>query len=226
MTITSSRLTQAAGACAAAAGATFIAVQIKHPPVDLAHLGTTELFVRESAKAAMAVLAMVGFTGIFVSNHRRVGVLGLLGYLLLMVGYLAMFAVQVIVGYVLPVVAASDPDFARAVVDEALGGPAGGQIGHVHELLLLSGVGYAFGGLLFGIALFRARVVARWAAALLAYGTTSALLLVALPQSFSRPFAVPTGVALIGLGVSTWRRAHRPVAEAAPVVAPAPATVR
>ena len=105
MTITSSGLTTAAGACAAAAGAIFIAVQINHPPVDLAHLGTTELFVRETAKAAMAVLAMIGFTGIFVSHHRRVGVLGLIGYLLLMMGYLAMFAIQVIVGYVLPVVA-------------------------------------------------------------------------------------------------------------------------
>lgn len=226
MTITSSRLTAAAGACAAAAGAIFIAVQVNHPPVDLAHLGTTELFVRETAKAAMAVLAMIGFTGIFVSHHRRVGVLGLVGYLLLMMGYLAMFAIQVIVGYVLPVVAASDPDYARALVDEALGGPAGGQIGHVHELLLISGVGYAFGGLLFGIALFRARVVARWAAALLAYGTTSALLLAVLPQSFSRPFAVPVGVALIGLGVSTWRHARRPAAGTSPVVTPAAAAVR
>jgi hypothetical protein len=26
-----------------------------------------------------------------------------------------------------------------------------------------------------------------------------------LPQSFDRPFAVPTGVALIGLGISLWR---------------------
>ena len=30
-----------------------------------------------------------------------------------------------------------------------------------------------------------------------------------LPESFSRPFAVPTGVALIGLGVSLWRQERR-----------------
>jgi hypothetical protein len=170
MTITSSRLTAASGACAAT-GAIFIAVQVNHPPVDVAHLGSTDLFVRETANAAMAVLPM-------------------------------------------------------AVVDEALGGPANGQIGHVHELFLVSGIGYVFGGLLFGIALFRARVVTRWAAALLAYGTTSALGLVVLPQSFSRPFAVPTGVALIGLGVSTWRGARPHVDEAATVVASPPVAVR
>ena len=39
---------------------------------------------------------------------------------------------------------------------------------------------------------------------LLAYSITSALALSVLPESFNRPFAVPTGVALIGLGVSLW----------------------
>ena len=56
-----------------------------------------------------------------------------------------------------------------------------------------------------GSRLFRARVLARWAAALLALGTAATVALVALPESFNRPFAVPTGVALIGLGVSLWR---------------------
>jgi hypothetical protein len=82
----------------------------------------------------------------------------------------------------------------------------------MHELFIVMGIGYSLGGLLFGIALFRARVLARWASLLLAYGTTSALALSVLPESFSRPFAVPTGVALIGLGVSLWRK-ERPQAD-------------
>ena len=36
---------------------------------------------------------------------------------------------------------------------------------------LASGVGYMVGGLIFGIALFRTGILARWAAALLAVGT-------------------------------------------------------
>ena len=72
-------------------------------------------------------------------------------------------------------------------------------------------MGYSLGGLLFGIALFRAGVLAGWASVLLAYGTTSALALAALPESFSRPFAVPTGVALLGLGISLWRDQRRQV---------------
>ena len=85
---------------------------------------------------------------------------------------------------------------------------ASSGIGAWQGLFLIVGIGYSIGGLLFGIALFRAGVLSRWASALFAYSTVSALALAALPESFSRPFAVPTGVALIGLGVSLWRDQH------------------
>jgi hypothetical protein len=221
MNITTNRLTAAAGLCAAAAGAIFIGVQINHPPADVAHVVTTEMAVRETAKVLMTVLALAGFTGMFLRHHRRFGVLGLAGYLLLTVGYLAMFAVQGIVGYVLPTVAHSNPGYVQDVLDAAVGGSPSGDIGHLHELFLVSGIGYSLGGLLFGIALFRAGVLARWASVLLAYGTTSALALSVLPESFDRPFAVPTGVALIGLGVSLWRDQRRQAE-----TVDAPATVR
>ncbi len=74
---------------------------------------------------------------------------------------------------------------------------------------------YSIGGLLFGIALFRAGVLSRWASALFAYGTVSALALAALPLSFSRPFAVPVGIALIGLGLSLYRDQRRQTETAA-----------
>ena len=221
MNITTNRLTAAAGLCAAAAGAIFIGVQINHPPADVAHIVTTGMAVRETAKALMTVLALAGFTGMFLRHHRRFGVLGLAGYLLLTVGYLAMFAVECIVAYVLPTVAHSNPGYVQDVLDAAVGGSPSGDIGHMHELFLASGIGYSLGGLLFGIALFRAGVLARWASVLLAYGTTSALALSVLPESFNRPFAVPTGVALIGLGVSLWRDQRRQAE-----TVDAPATVR
>jgi hypothetical protein len=205
MNITANRLTATAGLCAAAAGAIFIGVQINHPPADVAHLVTTEMLVRESAKVLMAVLALIGITGMFLRHHRRFGILGLAGFSLLTVGYLAIFAVQCIVAYVLPTVALTDPGYVQDVIDAAVGGSPSGDIGHMQAVLLVSGIGYAFGGLLFGIALFRAGVLARWASVLLAVGTTSALALSVLPESFNRPFAVPVGVALIGLGVSLWR---------------------
>ena len=209
MNITSSSLTKAAGACAAAAGAIFIGVQINHPAADVANIASTEMAVRESAKILMTVLALAGFAGMFIHNRRRFGVLGLAGYLLLSVGYLAMFAIQCIVAFVLPTVAQTDPGYVQDFIDAAMGSTPSGDIGQMSQVFLAAGLGYALGGLLFGIALFRAGLLARWAALLLAYATTSALALSVLPESFSRPFAVPMGVALIGLGVSLWRTQTR-----------------
>src|SRR4051812_27658377 len=111
MNFTANRLTAAAGLCAAAAGAIFVGVQIKHPPADLAHIATTDILVRESLKVLMSVLALVGLTGMFVRHRTRFGVLGLAGFALLSVGYLAMFASECVIGYVLPTLVHSNPAY-------------------------------------------------------------------------------------------------------------------
>src|SRR6185503_8423615 len=92
------------------------------------------------------------------------------------------------------------------------GGHATGDIGLMVSLIRVAGVGYLAGGLLFGIALFRARVLARWAAALLALGAVATLAIPLLPQVNFRLFAIPTGVALVGLGYSLWRDQSTPAA--------------
>src|SRR5690242_8052261 len=222
MNLTANRLTATAGLCAAAAGAIFVGVQVNHPPADVAHVVTTEVFVREGAKALMCVLALIGFTGMFLRHRRQFGVLGLAGFSLLVVGWLGMFANQCIVALVLPTIAHTDPGYVQAYLNGAMGHGSSAGIGNAHVLFAVSGIGYPFGGLLFGIALFRAGVLSRWACALFAYGSISVLALAALPESFSRPFAVPVGIALIGLGVSLWRDQRRQSETAS---APAPAWI-
>ena len=71
MTITISRITATAGICAAVAGTLYAGVQVNHPPADVAHVVTTEMLVRETVKATMAVLALAGFAGMFLHNRRR-----------------------------------------------------------------------------------------------------------------------------------------------------------
>lgn len=213
------RFTAIAGLSAAAAGAIFIGVQINHPPADVAHLVTSEMTVRMTAKVLFCALALAGLAGMFVRNRERVGRLGRVGYALLSVGFLAMLVQECIVGYYLPTLAHSNPVYVQHVLNGAMGhGPTSG-IGAMQGLFLIAGMGYSLGGLLFGIALFRAGVLARSASVLLAYGTTSALALSVLPESFSRPFAVPTGIALIGLGVSLWRDQRRPELPTVPQLA-------
>ena len=214
MTITPTTLTRAAGAAAAVAGAIFIAVQIKHPATDSFTTETTQWVVRECAKIVMAVLALAGITGMYLRQYRKAGLLGLVGYLVFAAGYLAMFSVEVIAAVVLPNLVNSEPGFVNDVVAAANGGSANGDIGGLQILFGLMGAGIILGGLTFGIALFRTRVLARWAAALLAVSTGALAVLAVLPESFNRPLAVPVGVALIALGVSLWRNAGDNVREA------------
>ncbi len=205
MIVSSSALIKAAGAAAVAAGTVFIAVQINHPAHDAFTTETAQWVARSGAKAAMAVLALVGITGMYLRQHVRAGLLGLVGYLVFAAGYLGMFAVQVIALTVLPNLTGTEPDFVNDVITAGVGGTPTGDIGGLQTLFNLSGAGYILGGLLFGIALFRTGVLPRWAAALLAVSAIGTAALAVLPESFSRPLAVPQAIAFIGLGVALWR---------------------
>ena len=215
--ITYSSLTRAAGVAAAVAGAIFIGVQINHPPMDSFLTDTNEWVIRGTAKAVMAAFAIAGITGMYLRQVRQMRVLGLVGFLLFAAGYLLLFATEVMAVFVLPALTEKAPAFVNDVVVTASGGTPTGDIGHMQILLNLTGAGYLLGGLIFGVALFRARVLARWAAALLAVSTVGTAALAVLPESFNRPMAIPAGVALIALGISLWRLEGRGIVPDGPI---------
>ena len=110
----------------------------------------------------------------------------------------------------------SSPGYVSDVLAVATSGQPTGDIGLMHHpqprrRRRLTCIG---GGLLFGIALFRAGILARWAAALLAVGAVATIAIPLLPQVNQRLFAIPTGIALIGLGYSLWREQRTPAAPA------------
>jgi hypothetical protein len=209
MTVTTTSLTRAAGVAAAAAGGIFIGVQVGHPAFDTYLTDTDQWVIRCSAKAVMTVLALAGLTGIYLRQVRQMKVLGLVGYVVFCIGYLMMFATEVMAVAFLSALTDKAPAFANDVVIASGGGHPAGDIGDLQAFFDLTGACYMLGGLVFGIALFRARVLARWAAALLAVSTVATASLAFLPSGFDRPMAVPEGIALIGLGVSLWRDQRR-----------------
>src|SRR5665647_570846 len=206
MTITTTALTRAAGVAAVVGGLLYIGVQINHPHLDLAFISTTEWKVRQTMKVLFAALSLAGITGMYLRQVTRTGVLGLIGYLVLAAGFLVMFGTEVIGAVVVPSIAGTSPGYVTDVLAVAVpGGHATGDIGLIQPFISAMGIGFLGGSLLFGIALFRARILARWAAALLAVGAVATLAIPLLPQVNFRLFAIPTGVALVGLGHSLWR---------------------
>lgn len=207
-TPTTQSLTRAAGVAAIAAGAIFIGVQLNHPHLDLTSIGSTEVIVRSSFKAVMCALALAAFTGMYLSQIRRNGLLGLIGYTLLSAGYLLVLSTALASAYVLPHVVGSDPGFVEDFIAAATGGSPSGDLGALGVLLQVQGFAYLGGGLLFGIALFRAGVLTRWATVLLAVGGLVSALLAVMPDAFYRLLAFPNAIAMIGLGLSLWSSAR------------------
>jgi hypothetical protein len=205
MTITPTTLIRGAAGAAIAAGAIFIGVQIGHPHLDAASVTTTEMAVRGSLKVVMAALALVGITGIYLRQVRETGVLGLVGYLLFGAGYLVIMSTSFVGAFVLPEIAETNTAYVDDVLNVATGGSATGDIGLLATAFQLQGVGYLAGSLLFGIALYRARVLSRWASALLAVSGVASLALAVMPDAFYRLLAFPNGIAMIALGYSLWR---------------------
>ncbi|RYP84164.1 hypothetical protein EKO23_17000 [Nocardioides guangzhouensis] len=204
MNVTTAGLTQASGAAAATAGALFIGIQVKHPHLDATSIQSTEMAVRDTLKVLMAALSLAGITGMYLSQVRRNGVLGLVGYLVLSAGYLLVLGTAFSAAFVIPEVAQTDPGYVNDVIDVTTGRTSSADIGAMNTVNLLQGTGILVGGLLFGIALFRARVLARWATLLLAVGGILTAALQVMPDSFYRLLAFPIGIAMVALGVSLW----------------------
>ncbi len=204
MPITRSTLTRSAGVAAVAAGVLFIGVQLGHPHLDAATVTTADVTIRNSLKALMAVLALVGITGMYLHQVPRMGRLGLVGYLLIAANYLVILTTSFVAAFVLPSIAGTDPAYVNDVLDAANGGHATGDIGLLQTVITVEAGLFLTGGLVFGIALYRARVLARWAAALLAVGGVVTAALSVMPDAFYRLLAFPNSIALIGLGSSLW----------------------
>jgi hypothetical protein len=205
MTITPATLTRSAGIAAVAAGAVFIGVQLKHPELTVAGVNTTEWAVRSSLKVLMAALALAGITGMYLHQVKKMGLLGLVGYVLFAANYLVIGSVSFIAAYVLPSIDTTSSHYVRDALAVASGGHATGDIGALKTVIVVEAVLYLAGGLLFGIALFRTGVLPRWASALLAVGGAVSAAQQMLPDPWFRLLAFPNGIAMIALGYALWR---------------------
>ncbi len=90
----------------------------------------------------------------------------------------------------------------------------------------VQGIAYLAGGLIFGIALFRAGVLTRWATLLLAVGGVVSIALTVMPDAFYRLLAFPNGIAMIALGYSLWSSARNQELVEADSATAQPAAVR
>lgn len=159
MTITTDKLTRAAGLSAVVAGLLYIFVQLIHPDENVASVTTTAWTVTHLLTLAMSVLALIGVSGLYLRQVRETGPLGLIGFLLFGSSFVVITVLIFVEVAVLPLLADQAPQFVNDVLTISTGGEVTGDVGAFTAASIVSAVTYLFGGLLFGVALFRARIV-------------------------------------------------------------------
>lgn len=204
MTVTTSKLTRTAGVSAALSGLLYITIQFIHPAETPATVTTAAWAVVAWMTVGVGVFGLIGVTGVYLRQVRQTGILGLLGFLTFGTFLLTAAAFSFVEALVLPAIVEVAPQVVEDILGIFSGAPSDGSLGALEGLSAFAFGAYLLGGLVFGLAIFRARVLSRWAAILLAGGAAATLLVPLLPHTVGRFAAVPVGLALIWLGYSLW----------------------
>jgi hypothetical protein len=215
MQITSSKITRWAGLALMGAGIIYIAVQAIHPLDVLSSVTTAQWAITHYLSIVMDILGLLGLAGLYARQVEKSGWLGLAGYLLFSLFWALSMAFHFIEAFIEPVVANLAPKFVEGLLGLVTNTPSEINLGAFPAVYMLAGmVGYLLGGLLFGIATFRAGVLPRWAGGLLAVGTILPVVLSSLVHHpYDRILAVPVGLALIWLGFALFTERQTPALE-------------
>ena len=197
MKITPATLIRWAGLPAMAAGIIFVVVQMIHPPDILASVTTSAWANVHFLSIAMCLFGLLGITGIYAKQVKEAGWLGLAGYLLFSLFLASTMAFVFLEAVVEPSLVTVSPKFVEGLLGVADSSVSDINLGILPTLYLLTGLIYMVGGVVFGTATFRAGVLPRWAAVMLAIGV---LLPVVLPHDMVRLAAVPVGLGLAWMG--------------------------
>jgi len=144
-----------------------------------------------------AVFALLGLVGIFARQRERLGSLGLVGFVLSLVGNAMFLGTGMITAFVWPMLAVHAPGTVE---------PGGAIFGWPHSVLAfgLTAVLVSIGYVLFGIAMFRVGLFPRWSILMLVTGAVLGMLpphpIGALPWGGLVLGGVLYGGALVWLG--------------------------
>ena len=223
MKMTTSGLFRLAGLSALVAGICYVLVGVFHPPNVPLSVTTTRWEIVHVLACAMSFFGVLGMAGLYARQAGKTGWLGLIGFLLLSLWLVLIMGFSFVEAFVLPRVATTSPAFVQGWMGMLVGPATKIDLGALPTLWTLSGLIYIIGGLLFGIATFRAGILPRWAGVLLAAGTVLAPVAKLLPNASQPKIAIPVGVALAWLGYALWSE-QRALASSPATTAPYPET--
>jgi hypothetical protein len=213
MRITNASLMRWAGLCAVIGGLCYVFVGVFHPANVPASVIITRWTTVHVVACAMSFFGLLGLVGLYARQTVKSGWLGLAGFILLSLWMVVIMGFSFVEAFILPQVATASPALVDGWMKMFNGGTGTIDLGILPTLWTLTGPVYILGGLLFGIATFRARILPRGAAVLLALGTLLAPLASQLSLAAQPKIAIPTGLALAWLGYALMTERHAPAVQ-------------
>lgn len=197
-------LIRVSGLFAIAAGLIFAGIQPIHPPDFVASVTTTIWAVVISLKFAMCLFFLVATAGLYFKQAAKAGWLGLIGFALFTLSWWLQTGYVFVELFVLPPLANVSPEFVDSVLGIVNQHPGTLDIGALGSAYGVLGLLYLVGGIVLGIATFRAGVLPRIPSAVLAIAALVTPAAALLPHEFQRYAAIPMGLAFVWLGVVLW----------------------
>ena len=215
--VTASTLMRLAGVSAMAAGLCFLVIGMFHS-VNLPPFVTTAAWVNVHIFAtALGFFGLFGMAGLYARQVEETGWLGLAGFLLFTAWMTLVCGFSFVEAFILPQLATESPAFVAGFLGMFSGAPSEINLGILPTLWNLSGPMFILGPLLFGIATFRARVLPRWAGALLALTAVLVPAGALVPPEYQpKLIMVPVGLAVAWLGYALFSERREKSAEVVP----------
>jgi hypothetical protein len=149
---------------------------------------------------------------------EETGWLGLAGFLLFTAWMTLVCGFSFVEAFILPALASASPVFVESFLGMLTGTPGTIDLGTLSTIWNISGPMFILGPLLFGIATFRARVLPRWAGALLALNAVLVPLgAMVPPEHQAKIIMIPVGLALAWLGYALFSERREKASELATV---------
>lgn len=212
MKITTQKVSRLAGLSAIVAGLCFLVIGMFHPVNVLSSVTSATWVNVHIAATALGFFGLLGLAGLYARQVEETGWLGLAGFLLFGAWMALAGGMSLVEAFILPRLTTEFPAYVTGIMGMFSSIPSQVDLGALPTLWIIQTPLYILGPLLFGIATFRARVLPRWAGALLILGTVLIPVGAVVPPAMQPKIMLPVGLAMAWLGYALFseRRASAP----------------
>jgi len=199
--ISTAALMRLAGFSAVVAGLGIVVMGMFHPANEPVYVTTSAWIIVHIFATSLGFFGVLGLAGLYARQVEKAGWLGLIGFLLFSVWLALVGMLSFVEAAFLPQLASEFPPFVASFLGMFTGASGQVNLGVLPLMWTISTPMLILGSLLFAVATFRARVLPRWAAGLLALGSLmvpfSALV---STETAAKIIMVPMGLGLASMG--------------------------